>query len=105
MWDRMFANELNSIIDLTEQGYRQFRYRMVTKHAFNELLSLKEAYLIGKKGNPNPVLIMNFIETALKLLNPVCPHFCQHTWSTNIRQTTLADEGFPISGPVEAELT
>jgi len=47
-WDRIFANELNNIIDLTETGYREFRYKNVTKHAFNEILSLKEAYLIGK---------------------------------------------------------
>jgi len=54
------------------------------KHAFNELLSLKENYLIGKDNKPNHFVVYKFIEAMLMLLNPITPHFCQHSWLTHV---------------------
>lgn len=41
-WDRIFVNQMNSIIQKTERGYRGFVYRDIIKFAFNEVLNLKE---------------------------------------------------------------
>jgi leucyl-tRNA synthetase len=54
------------------------KFKIVIKHAFNELLSLKEAYLIAKGGKPNPFVLFRYLETLLLLLNPIIPHFCQY---------------------------
>lgn len=58
------------------------KFKIVIKHAFNELLSLKEAYLIAKGGKPNPFVLFRYLETMLLLLNPIIPHFCQYQWQT-----------------------
>jgi leucyl-tRNA synthetase len=44
------------------------------------MLSLKESYLIAKKNQPNPFVLLQFIETFLILMNPITPHFCQNIW-------------------------
>jgi leucyl-tRNA synthetase len=56
------------------------KYKLVIKHAFNELSSLKESYLIATGGveGANPVILFKYIETLLLLLNPIIPHFCQY---------------------------
>jgi len=65
IWDKIFENQVKHCIQLTEHGYRRFQYRLITKHAFNELLSLKESYLIGKNNKPNPCVLLDFMVTFL----------------------------------------
>ena len=77
-WDKIISNELTRIIDLVNRAYVEMKFKIVIKHAFNELLSLKEAYLIAKGGSPNPFVLFRYIETLLLLLNPIIPHFCQY---------------------------
>lgn len=60
------------------------KYRIVLKHAFNEMLSLKESYLIGKSNKPNPFILLNFVEAFLIMLNPIIPHFCQNLWQSQM---------------------
>jgi len=55
------------------------KYKLVIKHAFNELLSVKEIYLIAKgEAQLNPKILLRYIETILILMNPITPHFCQY---------------------------
>jgi leucyl-tRNA synthetase len=77
-WDTIISNELTRIIDLVNRAYVEMKFKIVIKHAFNELLSLKEAYLIAKGGKPNPFVLFRYLETLLLLLNPIIPHFCQY---------------------------
>jgi leucyl-tRNA synthetase len=69
-------NELVRITNIVNQAYIEMKFKIVIKHAFNELGSLKESYLIAKAGKPNPVILFNYLETLLLLLNPIIPHFC-----------------------------
>ena len=52
-WDNIISNELTRIIGLVNRAFVEMKFKIVIKHAFNELLSLKEAYLIAKGGKPN----------------------------------------------------
>jgi leucyl-tRNA synthetase len=61
------------------------KYKLVIKHAFNELLSVKETYLIAKgEAQLNPSILLRYIETILVLMNPITPHFCQYQWQTYV---------------------
>jgi leucyl-tRNA synthetase len=75
-WDKIMENELNATIEIVDKAYRGMRYKEIVKHAFNELSSMKEAYLIACNGSPNPVILLRYISTLLVLMNPICPHFC-----------------------------
>lgn len=79
-WDLIFLNQINQIIVHSEKGYREFIFRDVVKYAFNEMLSMKEYYIIGKNNKPNPFVLLRFIDTLLKMLNPIVPNFAENTW-------------------------
>jgi len=80
--DKIFENELNGAIANTDRAYAEMKMKVALQKGFYELQSLKEEYSLMKKGAMNPHLVMRFIEASLKMLNPICPHFCQHEWST-----------------------
>ncbi len=64
---------------MVTQAYSEMKYKLVIKHAFNELLSVKETYLIAKgEAQLNPSILLRYIETILVLMNPITPHFCQY---------------------------
>lgn len=75
-WDKIIMNELTRIVGIVNKAYIEMKFKIVIKHAFNELSSLKEAYLIAKGGKPNPLVLFRYLETLLLLLNPIIPHFC-----------------------------
>jgi hypothetical protein len=37
------------------------KFRNVVKYGFNEMLSLKETYIIGKQGEPNPYVMLTYL--------------------------------------------
>jgi len=76
-WDKIIDNELTRIILEVTKAYSEMKFKNVVKHAFNELLSLKEIYMIAKASKPlNGHLLFRYIETLLVLLNPMIPHYC-----------------------------
>jgi len=79
-WDKIMINELNRIMKLVKTAYTEVKYKVVIKHAFNEMLSLKESYLIAKNNSPNPFVILDFIEAFIVMMNPIIPNFCQFAW-------------------------
>lgn len=81
-WDKIFVNEIAKCVSLCTKNYNEMKYRNVLKHGFNEMLSLKESYLIGKSNKPNPFILLNFVEAFLIMLNPITPHFCQNLWQS-----------------------
>jgi len=94
-WDRIMLNQTNQIVQTVEHGYRRFVYRDIIKYGFNEMLNLKETYLIGKNQKPNPFVMLHFIETVLKILNPVVPSFAENSWQTVVRPALLKCPGCP----------
>jgi leucyl-tRNA synthetase len=73
-------NELAKIIQLVTKAYDEMKYKLVVKHAYSEMLSLKEAYMIGTQHKGNPAILFKYLETLLQMLNPLIPHFCQYQW-------------------------
>lgn len=82
-WDRIIENELNIIINKVKAAYDDMKFKEVIKFALNEMLILKENWLIATGSNkPNPQLMNRLIESILIMLNPIIPHFCEHVWET-----------------------
>jgi leucyl-tRNA synthetase len=79
-WDRLILYKMNEINQTVFQAYADMKFKEVVKHGFNALLSLKETYLIGKSGEPNPYILMKYMILQLVVLNPIAPHFCQYMW-------------------------
>lgn len=96
-WDKIMINEINRINTIVKQAYAEMKYKVVIKHAFNELGSLKEAYLIATGGNPNPAILFKYFEALLVLLNPIIPHFCQYQWESVIVPALKSCQNVPFA--------
>ena len=60
-WDRLIMNKLRDINVNVYRAYAEMKLKNVIKFGFNEMLSLKETYLIGKQGKPNPLVLMTYL--------------------------------------------
>lgn len=60
-WDILILNKLKDINVHVYKAYVEMKFRNVVKYGFNEMLSLKETYIIGKQGEPNPYVIMTYL--------------------------------------------
>lgn len=79
LWDNLMLNEINRALASAKQDYEEMKYRSIIV-TFNQLLSIKESYLIAREGQKNDFVIIKYIEAILSIMNPICPHFCQHVW-------------------------
>lgn len=76
-------NEVKKALNDAHQLYADMKIKNVIV-LFNHLLSIKENYLIAKAGDKNPFVIVRYIEAILTIMNPICPHFCQHVWQSSV---------------------
>lgn len=115
-WDKLILNKLNDINVSVYKAYAEMKIKNVIKFGFNEMLSIKETYSIGKNGAPNPYVIMTYMTYLLTMMNPITPHFCQYSWthyvlpalklSTNVGRPThehLASCGWPTVQEAEID--
>jgi leucyl-tRNA synthetase len=61
-WDRLIMNKLRDINVTVYRAYHDMKMKNVIKFGFNEMLSLKETYMIGKQGTPNPLVLMTYLQ-------------------------------------------
>jgi leucyl-tRNA synthetase len=100
IFDLIFENELNSHILETQQAYEQMAYRQALKHAFFDLVNLKEEYSI-QVGQFHSELLMKYLEVQALLLAPIVPHVSEHLWSLVQQkmgqvQSTVVTQRFPV---------
>jgi len=86
LWDELMVNELNKCLIEAHKAYSEMKLRNIIV-IFNQLLAIKESYLIAKGGEKNPFVIAKYVEAVLTIMNPITPHFCQHVWQTHVLPT------------------
>lgn len=83
LWDNLFANEISRAVSEAKKAYAEMKHRSIIV-IFNQLLSIKESYLIARGGQKNPFIIARYVEAILTIMNPITPHFCQHVWQSSV---------------------
>jgi leucyl-tRNA synthetase len=90
-YDRIFDNEMNRLIGSTHQMYTEMKFKLALKYGFHDMQSVRDDYVLFKKGNLNPYLALRFIELSLLMVTPIIPHFCEHFYESKflpaIKQT------------------
>ena len=93
-WDNIMLNELSKIVGLVTSAYDEMKMKIVVKHAYSEMLTLKENYMISVGHKGNPAIMFKFIESLLVMLNPITPHFCQYQWQHVVLPRMKSCTGF-----------
>jgi len=90
-YDKIFDNEMNRLVLTTHDMYSEMKFKLAVKYGFHDLQSSRDDYVLFKKNELNPFLVLRFIETQLLMMNPIIPHFCGHYYEDiflpNIKKT------------------
>ncbi|GAB2293376.1 hypothetical protein Dimus_027575 [Dionaea muscipula] len=85
--DRVFANEINLAVKLTEQHYQNYMFREALKTGFYDLQTARDEYRFscGISGL-NRDLVWRFMDVQTRLLAPICPHYAEHVWREHLKK-------------------
>ena len=80
--DIAFNNQMNYLINQTDNHYTNMMFKEALKSGFFEFQDARDKYreLCGSHGM-NRKLILKFIESQALILCPLCPHICEAIWS------------------------
>ena len=79
--DRVFANEMDSLINQTKEHYVKMNYKDALRTAFFEFQACRDRYRELSLGKLHKGLTKRFIKNQVLILSPICPHICEHIWS------------------------
>jgi leucyl-tRNA synthetase len=97
--DRVFDNEMNVAIKVTEDNYNSMLFREALKTGFYDLQTARDEYRLacGSAGMHKD-LIWRFMDVQTRLLTPICPHYAEHVWSEIFKQEGFAVKaGWPLA--------
>ncbi|CAI2172928.1 4836_t:CDS:10 [Funneliformis geosporum] len=91
--DKIFENEINKLIQLTDKAYNDSMYREALKYGFYELQSARDWYreATAHEGMHKD-LVLRWIEIQALLLSPIAPHWSEYIW-----KDILSNEGFIVN--------
>ena len=90
--DRVFANEINIAVKMTEKNYSEFMFREALKTGFYDLQAARDEYRFScGMGGMNRDLLWRFMDVQTRLMTPICPHFAEYVWKELLRK-----EGFVV---------
>lgn len=102
--DRVFVSEMNAGVVKTEQNYEKLMFKEGLKTGFFEFQAAKDKYRELAIEGMQRDLVLQFIETQTLLLNPICPHLCEHIWSLLGKPDSIMKASWPVAGPVDEVL-
>ncbi|CAI2348746.1 unnamed protein product [Caenorhabditis sp. 36 PRJEB53466] len=105
--DRVFANEMNALIQATEHHYEATNYKEALKTGFFEFQAIRDMYRELCAGIDEPMsesLVFRFIESQMLILSPICPHIAEHVWQLLKKEGLIVEAAWPSTSPVDEKL-
>ncbi|KAL7227967.1 hypothetical protein ACSBR1_022776 [Camellia fascicularis] len=99
--DRVFANEINIAVKITEKNYSEYLFREALKTGFYDLQAARDEYRFScGTGGMNRDLLWRFMDVQTRLITPICPHYAEYVWKELLKKDGLVI----IAGWPEADL-
>ncbi|GKU89001.1 hypothetical protein SLEP1_g3201 [Rubroshorea leprosula] len=90
--DRVFENEINIAVKMTEQNYKDYMFREALKTGFYDLQAARDEYRFScGSASMNHDLVWRFMDVQTRLIAPICPHYAEYVW-----RELLKKEGFVV---------
>ena len=107
-WDKSFENQINNLIQLTNEAYEKSLYKDATKFGFYELQTARDLYREATSDVGMHVdLVLRWIRIQALLITPIAPHFAEHVWRKFLGETaSIQTARWPQpSAPVDNSIT
>ncbi|KAK9673508.1 hypothetical protein RND81_12G171800 [Saponaria officinalis] len=104
--DRVFQNEVNLAIKLTEQHYQNYMFREALKTGFYDLQAARDEYRFScGAGGMNRDLVWQFMDIQTRLITPICPHYGEYVWRELLKKEGFAIKaGWPVANAPDLTL-
>ncbi|KAJ4723658.1 leucine--tRNA ligase, cytoplasmic-like [Melia azedarach] len=104
--DRVFENEINIAVKMTEQHYENYVFREALKTGFYDLQAARDEYRFScGAGGMNHDLVWRFNEVQTQLITPICPHYAEYVWREILKKEGFAVKaGWPTAGTPDLTL-
>ncbi|XP_071736877.1 leucine--tRNA ligase, cytoplasmic-like [Rutidosis leptorrhynchoides] len=91
--DRVFDNEMNIAVKITEKNYSEYMFREALKTGFFDLQNARDEYRssCGDTSGMNRDLVLRFMDVQTRLIAPICPHYSEYVWRKIVKK-----QGFVI---------
>jgi len=91
--DKYLESAIQRSIRKTTEAYENLNFRTGINESFFKITSDLKWYMT--RGGNNKDVIIYAIETLLKLITPVVPHFCEEMWRRLEHKNFISLENFP----------
>ncbi|XP_056172181.1 leucine--tRNA ligase, cytoplasmic-like isoform X2 [Syzygium oleosum] len=97
--DKVFANDMNIAVKLTEQQYQDFMFREALKTGFYDLQAARDEYRLScGTGGMNRDLLWRFMDVQTRLIAPICPHYAEYVWRVLLKKDGfVVKAGWPLA--------
>ncbi|KAJ4866887.1 ATP binding [Raphanus sativus] len=97
--DKVFENDMNIAIRLTEKAYKDCLFREALKNGVYDLQAARDEYRLScGNGGMNHDLVLTFMDVQTRLIEPVCLHFAEYVWRKLLKkECCVVTAGWPTS--------
>jgi len=106
LFDDMFDNEMNLLVEETYQHYQVTSYKLALKSGFYDFTSARDFYREATKAagiGMHQDLVNKFIELQALLLAPIAPHWSEYIWLEVLRKKNTIQKALwpkvPVANP------
>ncbi|XP_074263080.1 leucine--tRNA ligase, cytoplasmic-like [Silene latifolia] len=106
--DRVFQNEINLAVKLTDEHYRSYMFREALKTGFYDLQAARDEYRVSSEASGmkmNWDLVLQFLDVQTRLIAPICPHYAEFVWRERLKKEGFVIKaGWPSADPPDLTL-
>ncbi|KAK4219080.1 leucyl-tRNA synthetase, class Ia, archaeal/eukaryotic cytosolic [Rhypophila decipiens] len=82
-WDKLFMNDLNTLIGLAVQAYESTSYKSALKYGFYDLTSARDSYrnaITSASIGMHRECVRHFVESQALMVGVIAPHWADFVW-------------------------
>ena len=89
LWDQLFTNEMNELVDETYQHYAATNFKVALKTGLFDFQIARDQYRESTAANGlkmNREIVCRYIELQALILSPIASHIAEYLWSGVLKQ-------------------
>ncbi|KAM7190505.1 leucyl-tRNA synthetase, class Ia, archaeal/eukaryotic cytosolic [Rhypophila sp. PSN 637] len=98
-WDKLFMNDLNTLIGLAVQAYESTNYKSALKYGFYDFTSARDSYRNATTSasiGMHHECVRHFVESQALMIGVIAPHWADFVWREVLKNpSTIQLQPFP----------
>ncbi|XHG01555.1 2-isopropylmalate synthase [Aspergillus wentii] len=108
-WDKLFDNELNSLVYETRKHYQDTDFKLALKTGLYDFTSARDVYREAATGagvGMHRDMVLRYVELQALMLAPIAPHWAEYIWLEVLKKSeSIHFARFPEVPEPSAELS